>query len=88
MAVSVGTMFVVVMPATIVRYSVRAVGIVPMGGGCLLASPLGYARSCRALAERYAGGPRGGSFDELFSSLGVEQIARSDTLAGVLSGCA
>ena len=53
MAASMGVMFAVVMPATIVRYSARAVGIVPMGMGCLLGLPLGYARSCRDLAEEY-----------------------------------
>jgi len=70
MAVSIGAMFVVVMPATMVRYSIKAVGIAPMGRGCWLGSPLGYARSCMALAEGYAGEPRGGSFDKLFISLG------------------
>ena len=46
-------MLFVDIPATILRYSVRAVGIVPMGRGVLLASPLRYAKSCMALAEGY-----------------------------------
>ena len=70
MAASVGAMFVVVMPATIFRYSARAVGIVPMGIGCLLGSPFGYARSCRALAEGYCSESRGGGGDNLSVSLG------------------
>ena len=68
MAASVGAMFVVVMPATILRYSARAVGIVPMGIGCLLGSPFGYARSCRA--EGYCSESRGESFDNLWVALG------------------
>ena len=46
-------MLSVEMPATILRYSARAVGTVPIGRGFLLGSPLGYAKSCMALAEGY-----------------------------------
>ena len=53
MAVSIAVMLFVEMPATILMYSVRAVGTVPMGRGVLLGSPLGYARSCMALAKKY-----------------------------------
>ena len=70
MVAHMGVMFVMVMPATIVRYSARAIGIVPMGIGCLLGSPLGYARSCRALAEGYWNESSGGSFEKLLVSLG------------------
>jgi len=63
-------MLFVEMPATILRYSARAVGTVPMGGGVLLGSPLGYAKSCMALAEGYWGESMGGSFDKLLVSLG------------------
>ena len=46
-------MLFVEMPATVLRYSARAVGTVTMGRRVLLASPLGYARSCMALAQEY-----------------------------------
>ena len=46
-------MLSVEMPATILRYSARAVGTVPIGRGVLLGSPLGYAKLCMVLAEGY-----------------------------------
>jgi len=63
-------MLIVEMPAIILRYSARAVGIVPMGRGVLLGFPLGYARSCMAFAEGYSGESMGGSFDRLLVLLG------------------
>jgi len=66
-AASIGVMCSGDTPATIIRYSASAVGIVPMGRGFLLGMPSGYAKICNVFAEEYSGELVGGSEDRLFS---------------------
>jgi len=62
MAVRIGVKLFVEMPATILRYSARVVGTVPMGRGVLLCSTLGYAKSCIGFGRGALGGVHGGKF--------------------------